>query len=101
MSINNNAVYTKNGAVFATAQEAWADKNSLYSPGLKESVDTCFAQMLADGVLLEPIYPLWEQATFTLTIVKVISSYQAYAAAVTFDKAQLVAAAAAAGWTFL
>lgn len=101
MSVTNNAVYSKDGAVFATAQEAWDDKNSLYSPELKASVDDCYAQMLLDGVLLEPVYPLWDQATFQLTIVKVVSSVAAYNAAVTFNKAEVVADAVAAGWTYV
>ena len=101
MSVTNSAVYTKDGAVFATAQEAWDDKNSLYGPGLQQAVDDCFAQMLLDGVLLEPVYPTWDQATYTLTIVKHVSSIEAYNAAVTFNVQAVVADAAAAGWTFI
>ena len=101
MSVTNNAVYSKDGAVFATAEDAWADKNSLYSPALTQSVNDCYAQMLLDGVLLQPVYPTWDQATFQLTIVKVVSSVEAYNAAVTFNKAEVVADAVAAGWTYV
>lgn len=101
MSVTHSANYTKTGATFATAQDAWDDKNSLYIPGLQQSVDDCFAQMLLDGVLIQPVYPVWDQATFTLTIVKVVSSVAAYNAAVTFDVQAVVDGAAAAGWTFI
>jgi len=99
MSVNNNAVYLKNGATFATGDDAYANKNSLYSPELQTSVDNCYAQMLADGILLEPVNPTWNQATFTLTIVKIVSSVQAYNNAITFNVLETVTDAEAAGWT--
>ena len=99
MSVYNNAIYSKNGAIFANGAEAYAEKNSLYSPELQTSVDNCYAQMLADGILLEPVNPTWDQATFTLTNVKLVSSTSAYTNAITFNPFETVAKAEAAGWT--
>ena len=102
MSLTLHAVYTKNDTVFATAQEAWANKNSLCSPELQQSIDSCFAQLLSDGLLLEPVSATWDQATSELTIVKVVSSsVEAYDAAITFDTTQLLAASSNAGWTLV
>lgn len=101
MSVTNNAVYLKAGANFGSGGDAWADKNSLYTPELKASIEACYTQMLADGVLLEPVYATWDQDTFHLTIVKVVSSVAAYNAAVTFNVSEVVADATAAGWTYV
>ena len=99
MSVNHNAVYTKNGATFASGDEAYANKNSLYSPELQASVNACYAQMLADGILLEPISKIWNQDTFQLTIVKVVSLIKNYNAAINFDVIATIEAAQQTGWT--
>lgn len=101
MSVTLTPKYTKDGATFASGAEALADKNSLFSPELTQSVNDCYAQMIVDGVLLQPITPEWDQATFTLSVVKVVSSVAAYKAAVTFNEAECVADAEAAGWTLV
>jgi len=101
MSVNNNVVYTKDGATFASGAEAYADKNSLYSPELQSAVSDCYAQMLTDGILLEPVSQNWDQATYTLTVIKVVTSVEAYKAAITFNIAETVVDAAAAGWTYI
>jgi hypothetical protein len=95
------AVYTKAGATFADATEAYADKNSLYGTELTAAVDACYAQMLADGVLLEPITYTWDQATSTLTVSKTITSKEAYNSALTFDVNLGVTRSQEAGWTFV
>ena len=101
MSENQNANYTKNGATFANATEAYADKNSLYGPELTQQVDNCYAQMLTDGVLLEPVGHEWDQATYTLTVVRLVSSAADYGNALTFDPAVCTSASQSAGWTFI
>lgn len=101
MSVNYNAIYTKVGATFATAADALADKNSLYGTELTQSVQDCYAQMTTNGILLAPITPLWDQATFTLTVVKLVSSVEAYLAAATFDGPAVIAAAGTAGWAYI
>ena len=100
MSVFNSVSYTKDGATFASGADAWADKNSLYTPELKASVDACYTQMLADGVLLAPVYATWDQPSYTLTINKEVSSVAAYKAAVTFNEAECISDATAAGWTY-
>lgn len=101
MSVTFTPQYKKEGAVFGNAADAWADKNSLYTPELSASVDACYNQMLADGILLQPVYSTWDQATFTLTVNKVVSNADAYRAAVTFDEFATITQAENAGWTFL
>ena len=101
MSVNFNSVYTKNGATFADGAAAHADKTSLYVPGLIQAVADCYATMFADGVLLQPVSYVWDQGTFTLTVVKLVTSRDAYRAAVTFDAQQCITDSAAAGWTFI
>lgn len=101
MSQDNSAVYGKIGATFATAAEAYANKNSLYGAELTAAVDACYAKMLADGVLLEPISYEWNQEFHTLTIKKVISSKEAYSGALTFDANLCVSRSIEAGWKLL
>jgi hypothetical protein len=101
MSDNRNVTYTKVGAIFADAEAAKTDKNSLFSAELTQACDDCFNTMLANGVLLEPVSYLWDQDTYTLTVVKLVSSGSAYQAAVTFDVAETIRAAVSAGWTLV
>jgi hypothetical protein len=101
MSVNHNSVYTKNGVTFADGAAAKADKNSLYSAELTQAVTDCYATMLTDGILLEPVSYVWDQSTFTLTVTKLVTSAEAYQAAVTFDSSACIADSAAAGWAFV
>ena len=101
MSVNVIASYTKTGATFITGQEALADKNSLYGPALTDAVYECYASMQTDGILLEPITPVWDQATYTLNVVKKVTNIEDYYAAITFDKDAVVAASKLAGWTYI
>jgi len=101
MSFDDSARYTKVGATFASASEAYANKNSLYSPELAAAVDACYAKMLADGVLLEPVSYTWDQSTSTLTVRKIVTSKADYNAALTFDGNLAVTRATEAGWTLV
>jgi hypothetical protein len=101
MSVNCNATYTKYGATFADSETAYADKNSLFPTELTQSIQDCYDTMLANGVLLESVSHEWDQSTYTLTVVKVVSSREAYQDAVTFDIQATIDYAAAAGWTFV
>jgi hypothetical protein len=100
MSEHITATYIKNGATFASGTEAYADKNSQYSPEIAQQIADCYAQMLEDEVLLEPIMYTWNQDTFTLTIVKHVSSLRAYNNALTFEPATAVQSVAS-GWIFI
>jgi hypothetical protein len=101
MSATYNAVYTKPGATFADVLEAKANKNSLFPAELTQACEDCYATMLANGVLLEPVSLMWNQTTHTLTVVKRVSSIAAYQAAVTFDGPRCIALAEEAGWTLV
>jgi hypothetical protein len=101
MSVNYNSVYTKNGATFADGEAAKANKNSLFSAELTQSCEDCYATMLANGVLLAPVSFVWDQATYTLTVVKLVTSVADYQAAQTFNGPQCVTLAEEAGWTYV
>jgi hypothetical protein len=101
MSLDDSARYTKVGATFASAAEAYANKNSLYGAELTAAVDACYAKMLADGVLLEPVTYNWDQSTSTLTVRKIVASKAEYNAAITFDGGLCVTRSTEAGWTLI
>lgn len=101
MSEYFNAVYIKEGAVFSSGEEAYADKNSSYPPEFMQTVNDCYSQMLASGVLIEPISYTWEQDTFTLTVVKHISKLDEYLNALTFNPAEATFQSKQAGWIFI
>ena len=101
MSVYRNAVYTQNGSTFADGSSAHANKNQFFSAELTQSCDDCYATMLADGVLLEPVSYTWDQGTYTLTVVKLVTSKAAYDAAVTFNSPECIALAEQAGWIFI
>lgn len=93
--------YQKPGAVFATAAEAIADKNSKQSAELTASVNQANAEMLSLGILTAPLSFTWDPAEYILGVVKPVSSAEAYYDHRTFDGAAVVEAASAAGWTYI
>jgi hypothetical protein len=101
MSVNYNAVYTKVGATFADGAAAKANKNSFFPAELTQACEDCYATMLANGVLLAPVSYVWDQATYTLTVVKLVTSAADYNNAVTFDGPRTADLAEEAGWTFV
>jgi hypothetical protein len=101
MSITIKDTYQKLGAVFADGAAAQADKNSLFSAELLESVENSYATMLDTGVLLEPVSYVWNQETQILEITKVVSSIEEYTAAKTFDGPTVINLGSLAGWTYI
>jgi hypothetical protein len=101
MSQDVSSVYSKPGATFANGDEAYADKNSLYPSELTQQVDNCYNEMLTEGILLQPVTHVWNQAAGTLTVVKIVESKLAYVEAVTFDTAEVLNYSVQAGWTFV
>jgi hypothetical protein len=95
------AQYEKHNAIFANAEEARADKDSLFSPELNESITESNNAALAAGILLEPTYPEWNQETFTLSICKLTSSAAEFESTRTYNTDLVVELAADAGWTSL
>ena len=101
MSQDVSTRWFKNGAVFATAQEAHANKCALYTAEYIAEFEACFAEMYNNGVLLEPVTYEWDQTDFILTTRKIATSREAYNAAVTFDGSISSQLSADAGWTLL
>jgi hypothetical protein len=93
--------YEKINAVFANGDLAHTDKNSMFSVELQNSCNESNNNALANGILLEPIYYVWVQDTFTLDICKLVTSKDVYDAAMTFSTPDALAAAEEAGWTYL
>ena len=93
--------YEKIGAVFTSGDQAYADKNSMFTTELQNSCDVSNNNALAEGILLEPMYYVWVQDTYLLDVCKLVTSKDAYAAAKTFNTAETIAAANLAGWTYL
>jgi hypothetical protein len=91
--------YEKLGAVFASGEEAFADKNSLFTPELYSTMNE--NELISLGILLEPYHFEWDQDTFTLTVNKLVSSEVAYNENRTTDSATAFDLANQAGWTYL
>lgn len=90
--------YQKDGAVFASAEEAFADQQSTFSPSLLATIN--YQQLLEDGIFLQPIYPEWDQETFILSICKLVTSVAEYEAARTINKSEVIIDAEQGGWVF-
>jgi hypothetical protein len=95
------AQYEKHDAIFANGADARADKDSLFPPELTESITESNNDALAAGILLEPIYPEWDQVTFTLSVCKLTSSAEEFENTRTYSGQLCVEYAVEAGWTFL
>lgn len=101
MSTIMTVQYTKPGATFASGEEAHDDKISLYGAELNASITDCYAKMVADGVLLEPVSYAWDQGTELFTVTKVVSTAEAYKTAETFDVDALLVASLSGGWSLV
>ena len=101
MATNIISRYQKIGAVFPTGEEALANKSSLYTQELRDSIDACTQSMLNAGILLGPYTFTWDPVECILGIGKPVSTYQAYYDNKTFDGAACINQAAQAGWTYL
>ena len=52
MSVDLTIRWVKEGATFADADAAHANKNAAYTAELTTAIETCWGNMLANGVLL-------------------------------------------------
>lgn len=97
------AKYTKPGAVFATADEAQADRKAQFSPELSAQIANTYATLQSTGIIISGPVVTWDQANVTLTIERVVSSNAEYAnfyATNNNNSRQAIESAeAATGWT--
>ena len=103
MSFTYTFLYSKPGAVFATAEEALADKNSLFGADLTNEIQTAYDTMHNDGILLPGWNLNWDQSTQQLSLNYEVSDVDAFLAA---SRANLMGHRAIvqselAGWTYL
>jgi hypothetical protein len=93
--------YEKIGAVFANGDLANDERISFRSSEFQDSVIQSNNNALANGILLEPLYYVWAQDTFTLDVCKLTTSLDDYNATKTFSSVESLADSALAGWTYL
>ena len=98
MSQDVSINWVKVGATFADADLAHANKNAGFPAALSASIDACFAAMVTNGVLLEPISRAWHQETYTLSVRRIVTTDQAFAEAITYDTDETVRLSLEAGW---
>lgn len=94
-------VFQKDGAVFANADEAFNDKNRLFSAELRQATRESTQAMMDQGILLKPIEYIWNQGNFTLTVIRTVSSHEEFLNLRAFDLKAAMDASRAAGWTVL
>jgi hypothetical protein len=99
MSQDVSINWVKVGATFADADSAHANKNAGFPAALTASIDACFAAMVTDGVLLEPISRTWHQETYTLSVRRIATTQEAFSSAITYDATEPVRLSLEAGWT--
>lgn len=93
--------YEKIGAVFADGDLANNERISFRSQEFQDSVIQSNNTALTNGILLEPLYYVWNQDTFTLDVCKLTTSKVAYDTTRTFSTEESLADSALAGWTYL
>lgn len=94
-------VFQKNGAVFADATEAFANKNSQYPLSLSQQIAESNQAMLDQGVMLQPPEITWDQDTFKLTIKRLVTSHLDFLNLRTFSLHDAELYSLQAGWTML
>lgn len=94
-------VYQKTGAVFASASDAFVDKNSLYTEEQNQQINETTSLYIQNEVYLQPTVLTWNQDTFQLTIQREIADLDKYKSLRTYDGDALDALAAQAGWTLV
>ena len=97
------AKFTKTGAVFASAAEAQADRKSQFSEELNAKLAETYGTLQLSGIIISGPDITWDQATYTLTIERVVSSNAAYSAFYqennNSSRADIETASDSAGWT--
>ncbi len=79
MAVNLVAKFTKSGAVFSSAEEAQADRKSLFSDDLKNRMSRSYAALTESGIIIAGPTITWDQDTFTLTIIRTVTDNDEYA----------------------
>jgi hypothetical protein len=79
MAVNLVAKFTKPGAVFSSAEEAQADRKSLFSDDLKARMSTSYTALTESNIIIAGPTISWDQDTFTLTIVRTVTNNEDYA----------------------
>jgi hypothetical protein len=94
-------VFQKNGAVFADATEAFANKNSQFPADLTQEIAQSNQTMLDQGVLLQDPELTWDQDTFRLTVKRMVTSHLDFLNLRTFSLHDAELYSLQAGWTMV
>lgn len=95
--------YQKPEVIFTNGDQAIASMREAIPTEMQNVSKASNTQLLGQGILLSPIYFDWDQATFTLTVNKLVSSEKEYhrgrAADPLLNNAAIAESIIAAGWT--
>jgi len=102
MSSVYTITYSKEGAEFATPEEAVADKNQLFSAELLAAVQTNYKNLWDTGILIGADNT-WDQATFQLRLNYATTDVDALLAGLRAGLVgrQTITQSELAGWTYL
>jgi len=102
MSSVYTITYSKEGAVFATPEEAVADKNRLFSAELLAAVQANYAKLWTDRVFTATDMT-WDQEKFQLTLNYTVTDVDSLLAGLRANGvgSQAITQSELAGWTYL
>lgn len=99
MAFKHTVVWKKTEpTAFGSAEDAYQDKNRLYTPEITAAIAAWHAAMINNGIMLQPLELAWNQADQTLSVIRTISNIDDYRESRTYDIDLLKQLAADAGW---
>lgn len=99
MAFKHTVVWKKTEpTAFGSAEDAYQDKNRLYTPEITAAIAAWHAAMINNGIMLQPIDLVWNQADQTLSVIRTISNIDDYQASQTHDLAAVKQLSTDAGW---
>ena len=75
MSVKLIAKFVKPGAIFSDAVAAQNDRKSMFTDDLKTRMSSSYQQLKESGIIISGPEISWDQDTFTLTIIRVVTDY--------------------------
>lgn len=99
MAFKHTIVWKKTDpANFASGEEAYQDKNRLYTPEVTAAIAAWHETMVNDGIMLQPLELVWNQADQSLSVIRTISDIDDYLASRTHDVEVVKQLSTDAGW---
>lgn len=101
MAVKIVAKYQKAGAEFATAADAYADRNAEMDATTIQSIDDANTALLNQGIMLSPPVHIWDSNTCILRIEKTVTSEQDYFNNLSVNLVKVLTEARINGWVSL